>query len=296
MSTAAIDLSSLPAPNVVESLAFETILAEMVADLQVRAPDLTALMESDPALKVLQVAAYRELLLRQRINDVSRRRLLAFAEGADLDHLAAFYGVQRLLVDAGDATAIPPVAPTYESDAVFRQRVRDRIMGSSAAGTAGWYRYHAMTADASIRDVAVDAPAGGTVRVSVLANTATGAPTAEALAAVADVVLSPSVRALCHAVQVVAAEVVTVDVTAHLTLQPSAPIARIGELEATLRAAFAQACGLGWDVTESWLIARLQVADVHSVELVAPGATVAIGPNQCAALGTVQLTYSGRRQ
>jgi phage-related baseplate assembly protein len=296
MSTTVIDLSSLPTPDVVESLEFESILAGMVVDLQARAPELTALLESDPALKVLQVAAYRETLLRQRINDAARRRLLAFANGTDLDHLAAFYGVQRLMLDSGDPSAVPPVDPAYETDAVFRQRVRDRIMGSSAAGTAGWYRYHAMTADASIRDVAVDAPAGGTVRVTVLADTETGAPTAETLAAVADVVLSPSVRALCHAVQVVPAEVVPIDVAARITLQPSAQLALVGDVEATLRAGFAQAAGLGWDVTASWLIARLQVPGVHSVDLVAPAANVAIGPNQCATLGGVTLTYTGRDQ
>ena len=47
----------------------------------------TALVESDPAWTILEVAAYRELLLRQRINDASRAVMLAFATGADLEHL-----------------------------------------------------------------------------------------------------------------------------------------------------------------------------------------------------------------
>ena len=86
-SFTAIDLSNIPAPEVVETLDFSAILAAMVADLQARDPAFTALVESDPAWKILEVAAYRELLLRQRINDASRAVMLAFATGADLEHL-----------------------------------------------------------------------------------------------------------------------------------------------------------------------------------------------------------------
>lgn len=62
----AVDLSQLPAPSVVETLDFETILQAMLDDLLARDPDFSALVESDPAYKILEVAAYRELLLRQR--------------------------------------------------------------------------------------------------------------------------------------------------------------------------------------------------------------------------------------
>lgn len=290
----AFDLAQLPPPDVVETLDFEAILASMLADLRARDPNFTSTVESDPAYKLLEATAYREIIVRQRINDAARRRLLAFATGGDLDQLAAFYGVQRLVVDPGNANTIPPIAPTFESDDAFRVRVRDRIMGSSAAGTAGWYRFHALTASGQIRDVAVDAPGGGQVRVTVLAKTATGAPTPEMIQAVSDVVLSPDVRALCHTVQVVPAQVVTIDVNANVRLLPNAQLSVIGDLETALRSAFEQARGLGWDVTESWLIARLQVPGVHSVELLAPTSNVSVAPNQCANLGTITLNYIGR--
>src|SRR5690606_1403888 len=76
-----LDLSLLPAPDVVEALDFETIFAAMLADLQARDPTFDALVESDPAYKVLQVSSFRELLLRQRVNDAARERMLAFASG-----------------------------------------------------------------------------------------------------------------------------------------------------------------------------------------------------------------------
>lgn len=92
-----IDLSKLPAPKIVEELNFEAILAAMRADLEGRLPGWTAaVLESDPANKILEVAAYRELLLRQRINEAARACMLAFASGSDLDHLSAFYAVSRL--------------------------------------------------------------------------------------------------------------------------------------------------------------------------------------------------------
>ncbi len=49
------------------------------------------IVESDPAYKILEVAAYRELLLRQRVNDASKLYYWPNAKGSDLDHLAALF-------------------------------------------------------------------------------------------------------------------------------------------------------------------------------------------------------------
>lgn len=290
------DLSQLPAPTVVETLDFEQIFSEMLADLRTRDPAFTATVESDPAYKILEVAAYRELIIRQRINDTARRRLLAFANEGDLDQLAAFYGLQRLVVTPADNTVYPPVAEVLETDAVFRVRVRERIMGSSSAGTASWYRYHAMTASGTVRDVAVDSPGGGQVRVSVLSLEGDGTASAELLEAVSEIVLSPAVRGLCHDVSVVSAEIITLDIEANVTLLPSANIGMVPDIEATLRAAVLASVGLGWDVTQSWLIARLQAVGVHHIDLVTPAENIHVAPNQCVSIGEVTLNYVGRDQ
>ena len=107
MSYTAIDLSKLPAPAIVEPLSYEIILGEMLAHLVELDPDLTALVESDPAMKVLQVAAYREFLLRQRVNDGSRSVMLAYAAGTDLDQLGANLNVARQLVSPQCVAANP---------------------------------------------------------------------------------------------------------------------------------------------------------------------------------------------
>ena len=119
--TTVSDLSSLPTPAVIETLSFETIFGELQAEFQTRYPDYSALLASDPAIKLLEVAAYREVLLRNRINAAAKASLLAFATGSDLDHLATFYGVTRL---------------PGEDDEALRARTRQRIIGFANAGGA----------------------------------------------------------------------------------------------------------------------------------------------------------------
>lgn len=92
-----IDLSRLPPPCLVEELDYQVIIESMRSELERRLPGWTAAaLESDPANKILEVAAYREMLMRQRVNEAARGVMVAFATGADLDHLAAFYPEMRL--------------------------------------------------------------------------------------------------------------------------------------------------------------------------------------------------------
>ena len=65
-----IDLSQLLSSQILEPLSYEEILQQMLRDLRERSPELNALVEYAQATKILQVAAYRELLIRQRINEV----------------------------------------------------------------------------------------------------------------------------------------------------------------------------------------------------------------------------------
>lgn len=92
-----IDLSKLPPPELIEELDYEVILAEMRTKMRELLPDWTGYeLESDPANKVMEVAAWREMLLRQRVNEAARGVMIAFAGKSDLDHLAAFYPETRL--------------------------------------------------------------------------------------------------------------------------------------------------------------------------------------------------------
>lgn len=92
-----IDLSKLPAPKLIEEIDYEIILAEMRAMMREKCPEWTGYeLESDPANKVMEVAAFREMLIRQRVNEAARGVMIAFAKDEDLDHLAAWYPEERL--------------------------------------------------------------------------------------------------------------------------------------------------------------------------------------------------------
>lgn len=120
-----IDLSKLPAPQLIEELDYEAILNEMRKKLRELLPEWTGYeLESDPANKVLEVAAYREMLLRQRVNEAARGVLVAFAQGSDLDHLAAFYPDKRLegalATFAGKLTLAAPLGMDVTIPADYR--------------------------------------------------------------------------------------------------------------------------------------------------------------------------------
>jgi phage-related baseplate assembly protein len=295
MSTTPIDLTRLSAPQVVETLNYETILAALRDDLQNRDPAFTALLESDPAYKVLEVCAYRELLIRQRVNDAARAVLLAYATGSDLDHLAALYGVQRQLVDPGDPVALPPVAATYESDAALRARVQLAPEGWTSAGSSSAYRYHALSAAPQVKDVSVQSPSPGEVLVTVLSAVAPGAPDAALLDAVDATLSDETVRPLCDGVTVQAAQIIPYTISAALTLHhgPDAEVVRCSA-EAAARAYAEAQHRLGADITLSGLYAALHQPGVQSVTLASPAAGLAVDDSQAAWCQALAVTVAGR--
>jgi phage-related baseplate assembly protein len=273
------DLASLPTPAVIEPLSFETIFSELQTEFQSRYPDYSALLASDPAVKLLEVAAYREVLLRNRINAAAKASLLAFATGSDLDHLAAFYGVTRLM---------------EETDEALRLRTRQRIIGFANAGGAAHYRYWALSASPGVADVEVDSPEPGRVRISVLAKAEEETVPDAVLEAVRSVVLRDDIRVLTDTVEVVPAELIPVTVTARIWLYPDTPMAAFDAIEARFKEALAAQSGLGWDLTPSWVIAELQRPGVHKVELHSPTTDIRANANQAVRLMHLNLEFTGR--
>lgn len=275
------DLASLPTPAVIESLSFETIFSELQAEFQSRYPDYSALLASDPAIKLLEVAAYREVLLRNRINEAAKASLLAFATGSDLDHLAAFYGVTRL---------------TDETDEALRLRTRQRIIGFANAGGAAHYRYWALSASPEVADVEVDSPEPGRVRISVLAKGEEQTVSNAVLDAVRAVVLRDDIRVLTDTVEVVPAELMPVAVYARLWLYPDAPLETLAAIQAVFASTLAACAGLGWDLTRSWIVGQLQRAGVHKVELLSPTTDIRVAANQAVSLLSLNLDFAGRER
>jgi phage-related baseplate assembly protein len=99
----AINLAQLPPPQLIDPLDFERVLAELKDFVRLKLTEEgstlldTLNLESDPIVKILEVVAYRETLLRALVNDKAKAVLLAFAIGRDLDHIGALFGVAPMV-------------------------------------------------------------------------------------------------------------------------------------------------------------------------------------------------------
>nr|BDD44935.1 baseplate assembly protein [Coxiellaceae bacterium] len=306
-----IDLSQLPKPAVVEPLAYEAILDRIKQDFLQRATNFSDrdLSESDPVMKLLEVAAWRELLLRQRINEAARANLLAFAAGSDLDHLAAFYGVRRLAGSAdgqktrekreeSDTTATNSEDKkgddirVTESDTALRWRLQAKIAGSSTAGSRDYYRYHALSSSSRVKDARCDSPEAGVVRIAILAHDHDGLPDEALLNMVRDRVTDDAVRVLTDTVEVVACEAAVTPIMADVRLKPEAiakadTIARQAQRQCREQLACHRA--LGWSLTRSWIIAQCFVAGMESLELITPASDVMAASHQIVIVSDIDL-------
>ncbi|RUV44607.1 baseplate J protein [Mesorhizobium sp. M1A.T.Ca.IN.004.03.1.1] len=279
-------LEGLPTPQAItvtsEADALAAIKAVFIDLATSYGLDVTGIidLEGEPGSIQLQVGAFREVLYRAAINDAVKANLLAFAAGADLDHLAAFYDVIRL---------------TGETDARLRARTVVAISGRSTAGSEDWYKSAAFRASIRVKDVAVyRVGTGPDIRIAVLATDNFGEPDAALLAGVNNEVQKNSVRVISDRVTVVSATSATVNVAADIWLLPTTPITVFDSLETLLRQAMAEEGGLGFNVTRSWLTAKLQAPGVQRVSLTVPVTDTTVDDGAAVKLGTVTLTFKGR--
>jgi phage-related baseplate assembly protein len=285
----AVDLSRLPSPEVVESLSFEAILAEMIADLQVRDLSFTALVESDPAMRILQVAAYRELLIRQRVNDAARGVMVAYAVKGALDHLGALVRVTRLVLTPATDSA----AAVMESDTDFRRRIVLAPDGFSTAGPEAAYVFHALSADANVLDATAISLTPGVVTVTVMSRLGEGVASGPMLAAVTAALNVKTVRPLTDNVIVQSATVVHYTVTAQIYVFSGPDSALILANAQAGLAKYVEACRrLGLDVTDSGLKAALHVEGVQKV-LIPGWADVVVDRTQVAVCTASTVTLAG---
>lgn len=212
---AVIDLSQLPAPQIVDVPDFETLLAERKAEFVALHPKdeqeaviRTLELESEPVTKLLQENAYRELLLRQRINEAAQAVMVAYAMGGDLDQLAANYNVKRLTVTPADNDAVPPVAAVMESDEALRLRVPAAFEGLSVAGPTAAYEFHARSADGRVADASATSPAPAEVVLTVLSREGDGTAEKDLLDVVEKALNSENVRPVADRLTVRSAEII----------------------------------------------------------------------------------------
>lgn len=294
-----IDYSKLALPDAIEAWAFDAILGARMQDFLARwsqkrlidpslPPYDVERLESDPA-KILQEAdAYREGLVRQRINDAVRATYLASANQWN-----------DVVARAAEYLTAPASGETMES---LRRRAQLAWENLSIGGSYGGYAYQALSvAPADIADVAVwgyeahetslfgnkaiaDFPKGE-VRIGLLGSARSGLVAPSVLAAVQAAISDRSRRKVNDRINVVQASVVGYSVDARLGLKRGTTAATADPIVAAAKnrvAAYAAAARVqGVRATKGGIEAALMASDpglVVDVELFSPSAAVGGGP------------------
>ena len=298
-----IDLNNLPVPKVVQELSYETLLAQRKAKfLSLQENDdmrqhwqARLQLESEPVVKLLEENAYLELLLRTHINESAKAVMLAYATGSDLDQLGVLFGIKRLIIQAEDLNAHPPIPTQYEDDERFRTRIQMSLEGLTTAGSRASYEFHALSTSAKIKDVDVTSPTAGTVKVAILSTEGQGKADSDLINAVKKQLNAEHIRPLTDTVLVESAVILPYEIRATLTLYPSV-------LESVVMANVNQAIAnyankqhlLGIDITLSGIYSALHQEGVQNVKLTQPLADLIVQPHQAAYCSQIQINVGGR--
>lgn len=294
---ATIDLSELPPPEVIATLDYEVILSEVKARMISAYPKekqsaIAAAMEleSEPLNVIAQVVAYREMLLRQVVNDGAAACMLSHSKSTDLDNLVANNNTERLIVtEATDTTDAE-----MESDSKLRLRAQAAFEGLSVAGPTAAYEYFARSASGKVADAKASSPAPAEVIVSVLSTEGDGTASAELIATVNAALSDESVRPVGDRLTVQSAEIINYEIVANLYFYPgpeSEPIADAAEK--ALQTWLADQGNIGRDIALSAIMAALHVQGVQRVEIQSPINNVVISDTQAARCTSVTITRGG---
>jgi phage-related baseplate assembly protein len=267
----AIDLATLPLPDVLEPLDFEAIYAEELEQFRLHmGDDWTAPLESDPVVKLLELAAYRKMTNRARINDAAKALMLPYAKRADLDQLAARVNLKRLVIQAADLAAVPPLSEVLEEDDALRERIQMRWEGLTTAGPRSSYILHARNASGLVADATAESPSPAVVVVTVQQLNGTGEADPALLALVNAYLSDEDIRPVGDRLHVASAEVLpyTIEAIIHPLGNGSENELILAECRARLAAWVNPRRRLGTEVARSAVDAQLHIAGVCRVELV----------------------------
>lgn len=278
------ELSHLPAPELIEELSYDRLLETAIDRLKIEfqhanvAFDVSKL-EANPARIIMRESAYKELNLRQRINDAMRSVLLAFARGSDLDNFVAH--------------------KTTRMDAEDDQRLVTRYLllmqGSSTGGTAERYEAEAMGADVAVSQAfCYTVGKSPIVYVSITDESAGGIAAASLVEKVQTRLEQRSIRLVGDRIIVLAAVRQIVDVSARVWISERSSTLIIDQLPLILKTAWSKRQRLGLDLTLSYLTSQLMAEGVHNIELDAPQVDIIAGEHEAIAIGDVSIQYMGK--
>jgi phage-related baseplate assembly protein len=265
-----LDLTALPAPLVLEPLDFELTYEEGLGVFREYMGDnWSAPLESEPVVKVLEVAAYQKVGNRARVNDAAKALLLAHAIGSDLDHLGGNVNCARLVIQVEDLLAVPPVPEIMEEDDPYRERIQLTYEGLTTAGPRASYILHARNASGLVADATAESPAPCYVTVTVLSTEGSGQASPELLATVKAGLNDEDVRPLTDRLTVQSAQILNYRVDAILHMNSVGPEAdaSLAEAQSRLGKWINPRKRLGVEVARSAIDAQLHIAGVSRVEL-----------------------------
>ncbi|EAA7241337.1 baseplate assembly protein [Salmonella enterica subsp. enterica] len=296
-----IDLSQLPPPVVVEPLDFETLFAQRKAAFIAMYPEdeqeeiaRTLELESEPITMLLEENCYRELLLRQRVNEAARAVMLAYSTESDLDNLAVNFNVERLTIQEEDDSVTPPIEAVMESDPDLRTRTQQAFEGLSVAGPTAAYEFWGRSADGRVADISAVSPTPACVTISVLSREGDGTASDDLLSVVAAALNDEEVRPVADRVTVQSAEIVPYQIDATLYIYPgpeAEPVRQASEQQ--LQAYIAAQNRLGRDIRLSAIYAALHVEGVQRVELAQPVADIVLSDYQASHCTEYTITVGG---
>ncbi|TCB81650.1 baseplate J/gp47 family protein [Acinetobacter sp. ANC 4173] len=297
-----VDFSQLIQPDIIEEIDFETLYAERQEALinlwsSEEQPTIrqTLTRESEPLVKLLQENCYREMILRNRINQAARALLLAYATKNDLDQLGANFNVKRLIVSPADNSTTPPTEAIMESDDAFRERIQLAFDTLSVAGPEAAYKKFARDADGRVGDVSVISPQPAYITLTILqADSLTGAASPELIQIVSNAVTAEDVRPIGDRVTVQSAFIVNYAINAKLYIGKDPEAATLLQQAITNVTAYAtKQKRLGRSIRMSAIYAALHIDGVNRVELISPTADVVLTSAQASYCTNISVTIGG---
>ena len=287
-----IDLTAIDPPDLVDTLDFEDIYQDLVEHYKGIYPDWSAALESDPVVKLLELSSYREVRFRARVNDAARAVMLAFATGADLEHLAVLFDVERLTITPADPEN--NIEAVKERDEDLRARTQLAPQGYSVAGPEVAYIKHARDADGRVLSASVVSPAPCEIVVTILSRIGDGSADDDLIKIVTRALSSDDVRPLTDKVTVQGAQILRYAIRATIRFF-SGPDRVVALAEANKRAQqYADDMHkLGMEVTDDGLYAAIRVAGVQKVILETPLGGIPVTKQQATYCTHIELIDGG---
>ncbi|MCU4482249.1 baseplate assembly protein [Acinetobacter ursingii] len=297
-----VDFSQLAPPDMIETIDYEVILDQRKNDLINKytgdeKAQITEVLnrESEPLTKFLEENAYRETVLRNRINTSARATLLAFATGNDLDQIGANFNVKRLIIIPADNTKTPPIPAVYESDDAFRERIQLAFDSLSVAGPEAAYKKIARDSDGRVGDVTVVSPQPAYITLTVLqADSQTGSASPELIQIVKNAVNEEDKRPIGDRVTVQSAEIINYSIDAKLFIGKDPEAATL--LQQAIKNVNDYATKqkrLGRSIRLSAIYAALHIDGVSRVELNSPTTDVVLTPYEASFCTNISVIIGG---